>query len=488
MDAAAERGGNVACGLPRNVRRGLHERPGRRGIFRKRGPTVKIVLVSPKGPLYRHRGGVFKKSLRYAPLTLPTLAGLVPPELGAEIRIIDEGIHDIDPEAIQADLVGMTVITGSARRAYDLAEPIRRRGIPVVMGGPHPTLVPEDVAPHADAVVVGYAEQSWPRLLRELAAGRMQPRYDPGPDHTLRGLPMPRWDLVDASRYTTTNVFEATRGCVHDCDFCVVPAAWGRVPYKRPVEEVAEEIRRRGARKLIFIDLNLISERDHARRLFEALVPLGVRWFGLSTALLGRDPELMDVMQRSGCSGLLIGFESISRDSLRCARKGFNSPQDYRQLVADLHRRGIAIMGCFVFGVDEDGPEVFEATARYVVEVGIDLPRFAITTPFPGTRLHRRLAAEGRILTRDWNLYDGQHVVFRPARMSPRQLQEGHESAWRHAYRWGSIARRLARSEARGLVTLAANLGYRYYAHHLHTHYTCDWFIGQVTQDRRVSA
>ena len=439
---------------------------------------MRIVLISPKGPLYRHRGGIFKRSLRYMPLTLPTLASLIPPELGAEVHLIDEGIADLDPAAIAADLVGLTVITGTAVRSYELAAAFRARGVPVVLGGPHVTLVPEDAQPHADTVVVGYAEESWPELLRDFAAGRMRPRYDQRPGLSLAGMPMPRRDLLPRRRYLTDDVFEATRGCIHRCDFCVVPAAWGTKPFQKPVEEVVEEIRRKGARKLIFVDLNLIADRGYAARLFAALIPLRVQWYGLATVLLGQDPELLSLAQRSGCKGILMGLESISRENLRASKKGFNSPERYQELVAALHRHGIALQGCFVFGLDHDTPEIFLETARFAVEARIDLPRFAVVTPFPGTALYHRLESEGRILTRNWELYDGQHVVFQPARMSVEELQRGIETAWRYAYSVPSMMKRLAASPSPWPVRLGTNLGYRFYAHNLHRFYNCDWILG----------
>src|SRR6266851_2981808 len=243
---------------------------------------LRIVLISPKGPLYRHRGGIFGQSLRYMPLTLPTLAALVPPELNAEVVCLDEGIRDVDSARIEADLVGLTVITGTAVRAYQLAEALRNRGIPVVLGGPHVTLIPEDAQPHADSIVVGYAEDEWPRLLRDFAAARMQPRYTQAPSLNLAGRPLPDRRVLNRWRYLTDNVFEATRGCVHNCSFCVVPAAWGRKPYQKPVEEVVADIRRQRARRAIFIDLNLIADKDYAERLFEALIPLSIQWYGLA--------------------------------------------------------------------------------------------------------------------------------------------------------------------------------------------------------------
>ena len=441
---------------------------------------MRILLISPKGPLYRHRGGIFRRSLRYAPLTLTTLAALVPPELDAEIEIVDEGIQDVDAER-PADLVGLTVITGTAPRAYQLAARFRARGMPVVLGGPHVTLVPDDAAPHADAIVVGYAEESWPRLLRDAAAGRLQPRYDQRPQLSLAGMPFARRDLLPRSRFLTTDVFEATRGCVHSCDFCVVPSAWGRTPYQKPVADVVADIRRKGSRKLIFVDLNLIADPVYAARLFEALIPLRVHWYGLATTLLGDDAPLLALATRSGCRGLLMGLESMSVKNLRQSGKGFNAPAAYARLVERLHQHRIALQGCFVFGLDHDTPSVFLETARFAVEARIDLPRFAVVTPFPGTALYRRLDAQGRILTRNWELYDGQHVVFQPALMSVEDLQRGIETAWRHAYSARSAWRRLRASPSPWPVRLGANLAYRHYARNLHRFYTCDWVIGGRT-------
>jgi radical SAM superfamily enzyme YgiQ (UPF0313 family) len=438
---------------------------------------MKVALLSPKGPLYRSRGGIFKKSLRYQPLTLTTLAALAPPELEIEFALFDEGIGDVPPD-LEADLVGITVISGTAPRSYEWARHFRARGIPVVLGGPHVTLLPDEAARYADAICTGYAEQSWPRLLRDFArSGTLDKRYEQGDDFTLERSPIPRRDLLDGRRFLTQAVFEATRSCAHACEFCVAPAAWGRRQFQKPVEIVVADIRSVGRRKIIFIDLNLISDRDYAERLFTALVPLNVHWFGLSTSLIGRDPALMALMARSGCKGLLIGFETISKDSLADAGKRFNDPALYERLIADLHRLDITLQGCFAFGLDHDTTTVFDETVRFVIDSAIDLPRFSILTPFPGTPLFDRLDRQSRILTRNWELYDGQHVVFQPQNMSVRELQEGHERAWKRAYRVSAIARRLAGSRTQLPIAVMANLGYRFYANHLHTHYTCDWQI-----------
>lgn len=441
---------------------------------------MKIALLSPKGPLYRHRGGIFRKSLRYQPLTLTTLAALVPPELEAEITLYDEGIQVV-PDTLDADLVGITVITGTSRRAYELAARFRAQGRKVVLGGPHVTLQPAEAQEHADSIVTGYAEDSWPQLLRDFAAGRMQARYTQGPDFTLdREMPFPRRDLFDSRNFLTQAVFEATRSCAHDCEFCVAPSAWGRKQFQKPVAHVIDDIRRVGDKRILFIDLNLISDRQYARELFTALIPLKLRWFGLSTVLIAHDPDLLQLIARSGCRGLLLGLETLSKASMGDAGKKFNASVDYAKLIDQLHQNDIAIQGCFVFGLDHDTKDVFDATVQFAIDTGIDLPRFALLTPFPGTPLHARLKEQGRLLTTDWELYDGQHVVFQPANMTPQELGAGHERAWKAVYSHWAIARRLWKAKAFEPLAIGANLGYRYYAHNLHRFYNCDWHLSPV--------
>jgi len=435
---------------------------------------LRIALLSPKGPLYRHRGGIFRKSLRYSPLTLPTLAALIPDDIEHDLSLYDEGIEDI-PQDLDVDLIGITAITGTANRAYELARHFRKRGITVVIGGPHATLVPDDAEPHADAIVVGYAEDTWPELLRDFSGDRLRKRYVQSPDLSLANRPPARRDLINGGRYAKTHVFEATRGCVHRCDFCVVPFAWGRKPYQKPVADVVDEIRSTGAKRAIFVDLNIIADKDYAGELFEALIPLNIRWGGLATSLLARDEELLDLCARSGCIALLVGFESISSSALKDVQKGFNSPTLYAEWIRRFHEHGIAVNGTFVFGLDSDGVEAFDETAQFVIDNRIDLPRFAILTPFPGTALHDRLDREGRILTKDWELYDGQHVVFEPAKMSVDALEKGNTAVWRKVYSYGSIARRMRNTPISKLLYLAANFGYRFYANRLDRFYTCDW-------------
>jgi radical SAM superfamily enzyme YgiQ (UPF0313 family) len=428
---------------------------------------VKIQLLSPAGEIHRSRTGIFKTALRYAPLTLTTLAALVPPELDAEVAIQDEGVQPLDLD-FPPSLVGITAITGTALRAYAIADELRARGHTVVLGGVHATLLPDEAAAHADAVVTSYAERSWPQLLRDYAAGRLQERYFAPTGKRLDGVPIARRDLLKRERYATVNSIEATRGCPHKCDFCAVPAAWSNLYAHRPIEEVIAELKTFEGRHALFIDLSPVEDVAYAKALYTAMIPLRFRWVGLATTRIAEDDELLRLAARSGCKGLLIGFESISQSTLEETRKGFHHARNYEEVVRKLHDHGIGIQGCFVFGFDNDDTSVFERTVEFVDRVKIDLPRYAVMTPFPGTGYYRRMEAEGRLLHKNWALYDVEHVVFQPRQMSPERLQEGLEWAWRQSYSFKSMFTRVAGSRCVLPLSISLNLGYRYYARHLH--------------------
>lgn len=439
-----------------------------------RNGKLRIHLLCPRGPLYRHRGGIWKKTMRYAPLTLTTLASLVPPEISVDVAITDEGVDEIDPDRIEADLVGITTITGTAPRSYEIAAQLRQRGIPVVLGGVHPTLMPDEAMKHADCTVVGYAEESWPQLLRDFVAGRMASRYDQSLNLRLDNLPFPQRQLYNSSLVNVAHTIEATRGCIFQCEFCVVPAAWGR-PMQKPVAYVVADIQQMKAKRLIFLDLNLIADIQYAKELFTALIPLNIQWGGLATTTIAWDDELLDLAARSGCRGLLIGFESLNQESLKETRKAFNMRRDYHEVVQKIRDRRIALMGCFVFGFDHDTLETFDETVDFVMASHMDLPRYAIAVPFPNTGLYKKLKSQGRITTENWALYDGQHVVFEPRNMSAAELLENTRRAWKKTYSYSSMWKRLSASRTQLPIAIPANLGYRFYAYHLDTFYNCDW-------------
>ena len=402
--------------------------------------------------------------MREAPLSLTTLAALVPPSLGATIRVVDESVDPVPLDA-EADVVGISVLTGTSTRAYQLADHFRARRATVVLGGVHVSLLPDEAAAHADVVVTGFAERTWPRLLEDFARGRLERHYHDD-DAPLAGLPPPRRDLQRASAYMMPQTVFATRGCKGACDFCSVPGAsfgWRT----RPVAEVVAEVPPQPRRRFTFNDVSLSEDRGYACALFRALAPLGKRWGGLATTRIGDDLELLDLMAESGCRYLLIGFESVSARALTAIRKGFNDPAAYARLVARLHQRSIVVQGCFVFGFDHDGPEVFADTVRAVDELGIDIPRYAVYTPYPGTPAFARLAAEGRLLHRHWRHYDTQHVVFRPRHMSPEELDFGFRWANQQTFTLRSVLRRTLGTGWWFPVTLLGNLAYRRLVHRL---------------------
>ncbi len=427
---------------------------------------MKIQLLLPAGEIHRNRTGIFKTALRYAPLTLSTLAALIPSDIDAEVAIQDEGVQPLDLD-FDADLVGISCITGTALRGYEIADKLRARGHTVVFGGVHATLLPDEAQQHADCVVTGYAEQSWPQVLRDFRDGGLKRRYATPTGRTLH-VPIARRDLLKKDRYVTVNSIEATRGCPHKCDFCAVPAAWANTYTHRPIPDVIAELKSFESRKAIFIDLSPVEDVNYAKALYRAMTPLRYKWVGLATTRIAEDTELLKLAAKSGCKGLLIGFESISQDTLEETHKGFHAANGYAEVVKKLHDHGIAVQGCFVFGFDNDDESVFERTVAFVDKTKIDLPRYAVVTPFPNTGFFRRMEASGRLLHKHWPLYDVEHVVFRPKRMSPERLQEGLEWAWRQSYSWLSMTKRITGAPLDILPLWASlNLGYRHYAKHL---------------------
>ena len=425
---------------------------------------MNILLVNPHDATYRHGRSAFKRSVNYYALTLPTLAALVPERLGASVRIVDEGVEELTGLE-DADLVGITAITTSAPRAYVLADLARKLGKTVVLGGPHPTLLPDEAQPHADSIVLGFAEQSWPRLLDDWVAGRLQPRYSQGDEAVdLAAVPIARRDLLRLDRYLSVPVLQASRGCPNECSFCAIPAVWGRGFHHRPIPSVIEEIRSLRARTILFLDPSLAEDPPYARALMEALIPLRIRWAGLTTIKLALDPAMLDLAERSGCLGLLVGFETLAEESLRALRKRFSQAASYEKAIQAMHDRGLRVLGTFVFGLDEDDESVFERTAEFIDRTRIDLVRYSVFTPFPGTPVFRQLEQEGRILTRDWGQYNTERVVFRPKRMAPERLEEGLREAWARTFSPRSILHRSRLFKAHWAYTLAANLGFRFYA------------------------
>ncbi|MFB3904947.1 MAG: radical SAM protein [Acidobacteriota bacterium] len=398
---------------------------------------VKLILpalTEAKSPYFRP----IKYSL-FPPLGLATLAGYLGTD--DEIELVDEHVEPV-PLDDRPDLVVIQVYITSASRSYELADYYRRRGAYVCLGGLHVTALPEEAATHADTLFLGPGEQSWPQFLRDFREGNPAGRYQSSM-RTLAGLPLLRRDLFKRSRYLVPNSLVVSRGCPHHCDFCYKDSFFTgeRSFYTETVDRALEEIDNLPGRHLYFLDDHLFGTRRFAVALLSGLRGMGRVWQAAGTVKTVLDPELLDLAAESGLRSLFVGFETLNPAGLAEQQKWQNLRQDYRLAVQMLHDRGIMINGSFVFGMDHDGPDVFDRTVDWAVEAGLETATFHILTPYPGTRLYERMRAEGRIFTHDWNLYDTRHCVYMPARLTPRQLEEGYWKAYTNFYRWSSIAR-----------------------------------------------
>jgi radical SAM superfamily enzyme YgiQ (UPF0313 family) len=413
----------------------------------------KLLIISPSWSHDWWSGG----KVLAPPLSLPLLAGLTPQDV--DVRLIDENVEKTDLDA-PADWVAISCMTASAPRAYEIADAFRLRGIPVVMGGIHPTVMPDEASAHADAVVVGEAEPVWREILEDLAGNRLKPRYENYGLADLKGMPLPRRDLLRGERYITINVVQTARGCPNGCSFCSVSAVSGRHYRFRPIPEVIEEVR--SLRGWVgFVDDNIVGHSRRAKELFEALIPLKIRWVGQGDLSMARDRELMALAARSGCQAMFMGLESLSPENLRATSKRPNIGLDISRAIHKIHKAGIEIIGSFVLGLDGDDRGVFKRTAEFAKAHKLVAAQFSVLTPFPGTVVRRELEQEGRIADHDWCQYTMSNVVFTPRHMTARELQEGQRATYRSFYSVQSILKRTLTVRRKFLLRLLVNVSYR---------------------------
>jgi len=408
---------------------------------------VKMILpalTEAQSPYWRP----IKYSL-FPPLGLATLAAYLSAD--DEVTIHDEhveGPHRIGPDRPGPqdrrvpDLVAIQVYITSARRAYELADGYRARGAHVVLGGLHVTSLPQEAARHADTLVLGPAEEAWPRFLADLRAGRPGKVYR-SRERTLENLPPARRDLIKRHLYLVPNSIVVSRGCPHSCDFCYKDDFFrgGRSFYTQAVDGALAEIERLPGRHLYFLDDHLLADARFAGALFEGMVGMGRVWQAAGTVQSVLRPGLLEKAVDCGLRSLFVGFETLEPGNLRAQHKVHNLDQDYQAAIRRLHGLGVMVNASFVFGMDGDDEAVFDRTVEWAIEQGIETATFHILTPYPGTALYGRLAAQGRITTADWDLYDTRHAVFRPAGMSADALEAGYRRAYRDFYRWSSILR-----------------------------------------------
>ena len=392
-------------------------------------------LTEAKSPFWRP----IKYSL-FPPLGLATLAAFLSPDDEAEL--VDDHVQRLDIDD-SPDLVVIQVYITNAYRAYALADHYRARGCFVALGGLHVTSLPDEAAAHADAIFIGPGEQIFPAFLADFRAKRPKPRYVSTTGRSIEGIPPIRRDLIRRERYLVPNSIVVTRGCPQHCDFCYKDAffAGGRSFYAQRVDEALAEIERLPGRHLYFLDDHLLGNARFAEALFAGMRGMGRLFQGAATVDSVLRCDLIERAAEAGLRSLFVGFETFSAENLHSCNKKQNLARDYEAVARRLSDLGIMVNGSFVFGMDDDGPDVFDRTVDWAVRNGITTATFHIQTPYPGTRLHQQLTAAGRITSQDWDLYDTRHVVFQPARLTPEQLETGYHRAYRDFYGWGNIAR-----------------------------------------------
>ena len=399
-----------------------------------------VLLINPfyvKDPI-----ASFGKHVLTPSLALTSLAAATPSNW--DVRYWDENLlQGPPPWEPFPQVVGITVHLTSAQRAYDLARWYRRRGARVILGGLHVVSCPDEARPHADALCLGEGVQVWGQILRDVENDTLRPEYRGSYGRPFRSDPPPRRDLLPRRSFLTTSSLLATRGCHNRCDFCYLATNGLQMPYQmRDVEQIVEEFQAEDQPYGVFVDNNLGSHPDYLSRLCRALRPLQKIWSAAVTIDVTDDPALVREMALAGCTGVFIGFESLHDDNIRASHKKSPRTDDYARRVELLHRHGIQVNGSFVVGFDHDHPDVFEKTVAWIEANRLECATFHILTPYPGTPLFAQLEAEGRLLHKDWTLYDTGHVVFRPRHMAPEELAQGYGWCYRRLFSHQSIWRR----------------------------------------------
>jgi radical SAM superfamily enzyme YgiQ (UPF0313 family) len=413
---------------------------------------MKILLVSPVRDPHKFTN----KGILIPQLALFILEGLTPER--HEVKIVEEEYVELDYDE-ECDVVAISCLTSNAYRAYRIADAFREKGKTVVLGGIHPSLLPDEALEHADAVVIGEAEGVWEQILEDIEHGKLQEKYhEPNPD-LARYIPKDFSSLSKKRMYKLVPL-QTSRGCPYDCDFCCVTDIFGKKIKLIPIKHVVRDIVESGARNFIFLDDNIIGHKKYARELFTALIPLKINWIGQSSISFADDMEMMKLASRSGCKGLFIGLESVVESNNHQFAK-LKSLEDTRKSISKILRMGILIQASVIFGFDNDTHETFRQTIRFLRRNRISMASINALTPYPGTRLFEKLKEAGRLLHEKWEYYDHHTVVFQPKNMTPLELQIGKIKAKTAFHKRFSIAIRLLGNLRMPVYFLAANLGYR---------------------------
>ncbi len=414
---------------------------------------MKILLISPTIDAEKRTN----KGLMLPQLALYILQGLTPK--GIEVEVVEEEVDDVNLDH-DCDLVGISCLTANAPRAYELCKAFKSRGKTVILGGVHPTILPEEAAEHADCVVIGEAEGVWEHLIQDFQANRLKRRYhDPVPD-------LGKYVSKDFTNIIKRRLFKliplmTTKGCPYSCDFCCVTNLFGKKIRHVPIENIVRDIKESGAKNYIFLDDNIIGHPEYAKKLFKAIKPLNIHWVGqASVSLLVADDELIQLASDSGCKILFFGIESVSLDQLLTMRKAIKDIEDLEKAFKTIKKMGILIHASMVFGFDNDNLKTFNETVQFLKRNKVSTVSFNVLTPYPGTKTYEDMKKEGRLITTDWKYYDHNTVVFKPKNMTPFELQIGKVKARKDFYSISSVIKRLSGNLYSPILYFATNYGH----------------------------
>jgi radical SAM superfamily enzyme YgiQ (UPF0313 family) len=434
-------------------------------IRERRHGNVKILLAATTP--YRSDGVLLKQSRLWMPgLTLPMIAASTPENI--ELEVVNETIEDIDLNG-EYDLVGLSAMGPGIIRAWDIADAFRSRDIPVIIGGIMASLAVKQCLEHCDSVLVGEAENIWPLIVKDAESGSLQHVYKADGLVDLDSLPIPRYDVFDQSKMGFWLPVQAGRGCPHHCAFCSISSHYGGRYRKRHIDYVANDLEAalsRGVRKILLLDDNVGADAEYAETLFRMIRKYKVQWMTQCSLTIARQPDLLKLAAESGCICMSFGLESLNQKNLDRLRKNFSRTAEYEQAIRSIRRAGIDVSTEMIFGLDEDNSEVFDQVADFLIRNRITIPRLHILTPIPGTELWDSMVAEDRLITRDWSLFTGGNVVFKPKNISADELQAGYWRAYEKVFSIPSILSRFfLKRRIRGflipLFLLGANFHYR---------------------------
>ena len=432
---------------------------------------MKILLIFPKiehGMTTSKDKGTWRTIVTgYPIITLPHLAAITPKHY--QIDIVNENYEDIDFDA-DVDLVGITCYTMTAPRVYEIADEFRKRGKTVILGGYHPTAMPEEAKDHADSIIMGMAEANWPRALQDVEKGKLKPLYERDHDFDISKVPPLRRDLIRHN--PILGALQTTRGCTNRCEFCAISSFCGNVVKQRPVKDVVDEIETMPNKLFIFHDPHLTLHRKYAMELFREIIRRKIHkgWVANGTAnILGSvDEEFLRLARKAGCVEWFVGFESVSQEALNNIKKTHNKVQDFKKMIQRVHHHGMTIQGGIIFGFDEDTPDIFDTTLDTINDWELDVLEVNILTPYPSTPLFERLDKDGRILTRDWSRYNQVEVVFQPKHMTPEELYNGARKVAKEFYAPLHLVKNMARifmvtKRFSGIIPAATSYMFRRY-------------------------